>query len=503
MPETLGWIAYHALRTPHRTALIDLATERSFDYRQLEDRVSRLASALRSSGLKAGDRLAILSYNSTNVFEIFHACCAIGVIAVPLNWRLSDRELRGLVNDCSPAGIMSDSSLADRAAMLAEHGSMGFSLVWGTPADDDYESAIAGAPRLTDSHESTSATPLVIIYTSGTTGEPKGVVHTIGSVIANMQNSAFAGEISSDSVCLTVLPTFHVAGLHLFPNAAIMHGGTVVVLPVFEPEQTLTALSSTELGVTHFCGVPAIFQFMSKSPAFDTADFADVLCAVGGAPVPDALLRQWSSRGVRMMSVYGITEAGSTVLAMPPRAVPDEATAVGIPAVHAECAIRSSDGHDLPAGDVGELWIRGPMLAAGYWERSADTAAAIVDGWLKSGDAAKIDDDGFVHIVDRWKDMYISGGENVYPAEIENVLYQHADVVLASVIGVDHERWGESGVAFMVLSEGATCTPDELRQWCRDRLAGYKVPTEFRIVEDLPRNATGKIMKNQLRSGAR
>lgn len=502
MSDPYGWIQYQALRVPDRTALHDKATGRKFTYRELAERVRGLAEYFRSSGLEPGDRVAILSHNSTNVFEILYACAVAHLVAVPLNWRLSEHELRVLIDDCTPGAMLFDDNFAARGRELTAHGNIPVSLTWGGEANT-YETAVAG-PQPSEVADAPVATagqdvPLVIIYTSGTTGTPKGVVHTIGSVAANVENSAFAGDISSSSVSLTVLPTFHVAGLHLFANAALMHGGTAIVMSTFDAEETLDALSDPTLGITHFCGVPAHFQIMSTLPPFESAHLDGLVTAVGGSPVPSSLLAQWSGKGANMMSVYGITEAGSTVLAMSDGNRTTSATAVGIPTIHAKCSVRGPDGVAVERGEVGELWIEGPMLALEYWGRPESTAETIVDGWLRTGDAAMVDEGGFVHIVDRWKDMFISGGENVYPAEIENALYQHPDVILASVLGTPHERWGEAGVAFVVLSEHSGATKNDLAQWCRTRLASYKIPHRFEFVGDLPRNATGKILKNELR----
>jgi fatty-acyl-CoA synthase len=298
-------------------------------------------------------------------------------------------------------------------------------------------------------------------------------------------------------VALTVLPTFHVAGLHLYANAVLMHGGTALIMQSFDATETLRLFQDRTTGVTHFCGVPANFQFMASQPGFADAEFLPVNATVGGSPVPRAMVDLWKERGVNVMSIYGATEAGSSLLAMPPRGS-DGKSAVGVPVIHAEASIRDADGSSMPAGSIGELWLRGPMVMRGYWNNTEASAAAIApDGWLRTGDAASRDEDGIFHIVDRWKDMYISGGENVYPAEVENVLYQHPAVVLASVIGVPDDKWGEVGKAFVVVNAGA-CSPDELRSWCRERLAAFKVPAGFQFMTDLPRNATGKIMKKEL-----
>jgi fatty-acyl-CoA synthase len=275
---------------------------------------------------------------------------------------------------------------------------------------------------------------------------------------------------------------------------------SVSILQTLNATDPLDLLCDPELAVTHLCGVPANYQFMSALPHFEQAPLRPFLAAVGGSPVPGPLVGFWSSRGIPVMSVFGITEAGSTVITMPPDVVPSAATAVGVPVLHAECDIRDLSGQPLPTGEVGELWVRGPMLASGYWGRPEATREAITaDGWLRTGDAALRDADGLVHIVDRWKDMYISGGENVYPAEIENVLYQHPAVAQAAVVGVPDPRWGEAGVAFVVRADGTSCDEDELKGWCRERLAAYKVPARIRFVTEMPRNATGKILKTALR----
>ncbi|PLC11327.1 hypothetical protein AUQ48_02510 [Kocuria flava] len=254
------------------------------------------------------------------------------------------------------------------------------------------------------------------------------------------------------------------------------------------------------MGVTHFCGLPAMFQLMASLPGFAEARLRPVVVAVGGSPVPRSLVDRWTAKGVSVMADFGATEACSTILTMPRRGS-DGPSAIGIPVVHAECSVRDLDGSELPAGRIGELWVRGPLLMQGYWNKPEETAQAITpEGWFRTGDAAQVDQDGIFHIMDRWKDMYISGGENVYPAEVESVLHQHPDVVLASMVGVPHERWGETGRAFVVLSGRSTATAEELRTWCRERLAAYKVPTDVEFLDDLPRNATGTILKKELRT---
>ncbi|MHA6797393.1 AMP-binding protein (plasmid) [Pseudonocardia bannensis] len=501
-----SWIDYHAARTPERTALVDLATGRRFSYADLAGRVKALAYHLADArGIGPGDRVAALTRNSSNVFEIQYACALIGAIFVPLNWRLTVSEIVAVCRDARPAVLLHESAVAAAAAAVSAECGQFPCLRWASEAgeDDEYEAALgrpapAGwAPTPPDEDD-----PWTIIYTSGTTGLPKGVVRTHRNERATILGTIAAGEVTASSVCLTVLPTFHVAGLDLFANPALFLGGTVLVMRTFEPRQALQLLTDPAAGVTHLCGVPANYQFMSQLPEFADAPLRPFFGAVGGSPVPAALLELWAGRGVDLTTVFGITEAGSTVITTAPGpGLKAPRGAVGIPVMHAEVRIVDADGVPQPAGRIGELCVRGPAVTPGYWQRPDLTAQAIDgDGWLATGDAAYRDEDGVVVLVDRWKDMYISGGENVYPAEVENALYQHPAVAQAAVIGVPHERWGETGAAFVVLDRERTATAEELTGWCRERVAAFKVPGVVHLVDELPRNATGKILKNALRA---
>lgn len=492
-----SWIAYQSRRVPSKIAIVDLESGRERTYAEMADRVARLAGLLNGMGLKRGDRIAILSHNDGNVFELLYACAMVGMIMVPLNWRLSTPELHAIVDDFTPAALFHDVEHAAVGAELAQYRDM-TTVGWGDH-DDEYERAIASAAPTPPRTDLSEDEPWVIIYTSGTTGQPKGAVHSFRSVRANIDNSAFAGDVHAESVVLSVLPTFHVAGLHLYADAALIHGATMLIMRSFDPKLTLRLFDDTRRAVTHFCGVPAMYQFMAADPLFDQLTLRPILATVGGSPVPAAMVRTWRDRGIDMMPIYGITEAGSSLLSMPPGFEVTE-SAVGVPVIHAEARIHDPEGRELGPGEVGELWLRGPMTMLEYWGKPEETANAVTAaGWLRTGDAARVDEHGVYHIIDRWKDMYISGGENVYPAEVENVLYQHPSVVLATVVGIPHNTWGETGRAFVVVSEGTRLGADELRAWCRDRLAAFKVPLEFVFRDDLPRNATGKIMKKALR----
>jgi fatty-acyl-CoA synthase len=518
----VSWLEFHAGWHPDRTATVDLATGRRLSYRELSGRVRAIAHALAGLGVGRGDRVAVLSRNDVRTFEVLYACAHLGAICVLLNWRLAEPELAEITLDAEPAVLIAESHVAELADRLAKGLVSGpadtartpHRITWASEAGepDDYEQlAIAAPPADWAPADVDVDSPWTILYTSGTTGRPKGVLATHRNLHASMLGIALAGGIDASSRCLTVLPTFHVAGLGLFANPVLLMGGTVVVMRQFDPAAALELLRTPESGtgsdtdgdtgrITHFTGVPANFQFMAQLPEFDSARFDRVTSAVGGAPVPHSLIETWSARGMTMMTVYGITEAGATVIAVPPgRALAKNGT-IGLPLLHARCRVRRVDDAPVGAGEVGELRIRGDLVTPGYWRRPEATAAAFdAEGWFRTGDAARVDEDGYLVLVDRWKDMYISGGENVYPAEVENVLYAHPEVSQAAVVGVPDERWGETGVAFVVAAPGTDPEATQLRTWCAERIARYKVPSRVLLVDELPRNATGKVVKPVLR----
>lgn len=511
MLEKVFWIAYHARHRPDHTALLDRGTGRSLTYAELDGRVRRLAAALTGRGVRPGDRIAVLSLNSLHVHETLYACARIGAIMVPLNFRLAPGELRQILDDARPLLVLHDDVHRDVMARVLElsdgHGPGADipTLEWvstpdGDPAGSSYERALVGAEERKAPDGVEGDVPWVIIYTSGTTGRPKGVVHTVGSVMANLVNSAMAYGVTSQTRCLTILPTFHVAGLNLLGNDVLLHGGTLTIMQSFDAREALRILSDPDEAITHFGGgPPAVLNTISSLPEFESAELPPFITAVGGSPVPASLIELWGNRGVTVIQAFGATEAGSTVLA-PSASSPDGYA--GAPAAYAEAEVRDADGMVLGADAPGELWVRGPMLMKEYWSRPEETRTAVVDGWLRTGDIALHDGRGSFRIVDRNKDMYISGGENVYPSESESVLYDHPDVHLAAVVGAPHERWGETGIAYLVLKDGRTASAEALRTWCRERLAGYKVPSEFHILDQLPVNASGKIVKRQLREEA-
>jgi fatty-acyl-CoA synthase len=301
-------------------------------------------------------------------------------------------------------------------------------------------------------------------------------------------------------VNLALLPLFHTGGLNVYANPAFHFGGSNVVVHTFVPEEALQVLSDPEVGITHFLGVPAHWLFMSQVPAFADATFPTLASAgVGGSPTPMELIRTWMAKGLPLQQAYGMTETSPMVTALTQEDAIRKIGSAGLPVLHAECRIVDEAQRDVEPGAVGELWVRGPIVTPGYWNRPEATEESITDGWLHTGDAARQDEEGYFYVVDRWKDMYVSGGENVYPAEVEDAIYQLPGIVEAAVIGVPDERWVEVGRAIIVRQDGATLDEAQVLRHCVERLAKYKVPKSVLFVDEIPHNPTGKVLKRELR----
>ncbi|MEZ5375956.1 MAG: long-chain fatty acid--CoA ligase [Acidimicrobiales bacterium] len=496
------WIAHHADQRPNNEAIRDIGSNRSFTYADLDRRVDAMASYLLSLGIGRGDRVAVLAHNGVEYFDIQFACARTGSICVLLNWRLTVPELEYILNDSAPALLVHDIEFGESAGELQRRCSIEHLLsIDGGTESSDYEQALAPfdgqkAPRADLTHDDV----ITIMYTSGTTGLPKGAMITHGMNFWNAVNLGTPVGVGIDTVHLNVLPLFHTGGLNCYSNPVLHAGGTVVIQKAFDPSETLRLIGDPDQGITHFFAVPAPYQFMMQHPDFDDTDLSRLRVAgVGGAPCALTILERWTERGVALMQGFGMTETSPGCIALDPGDAIRKLGSTGKALLHTEHRVVNEDGTDCGPDEVGELWVAGPHITPGYWNKPEATAAAFEGRWLKTGDAARIDDEGFVFIVDRWKDMYISGGENVYPAEVENVLYQLPEVAEAAIIGVPNERWGEVGLAVIALKPGASLDRATVVEHCVSRLAKFKVPNDIAIVEALPRNATGKVLKRDLR----
>jgi fatty-acyl-CoA synthase len=494
------WIAHFGRRTPDKIAVIDLASQRRLSYAEFDRRIARLAGHLRDQlGVTRGDRVAVLALNTTDTLEVQFACFRIGAVFLPLNNRLTVPELQFIVGDASPRVMVHDTDLAEVALTVAKLCNVASALLFGLGAS--YEAAIAASKPLENPESVTLDDISTIMYTSGTTGQPKGAIITHGMTFWNCVNLGGPAYISPSTVLLTVLPLFHTGGLNCYTNPVLHSGGTVLIMRAFDPGVALQLISDASNGINQFFGVPSIYQFMAQHPSFATADFSRlVIGGVGGAPMPVPLLKVWEERGVALQQGYGMTETSPAVLTLDKEDAARKAGSSGKPVMHTEVRIVRPDGSDAGVDELGELWVKGPNVTPGYWNRPDANASSFTDGWLHTGDATRVDAEGFYYIVDRWKDMYISGGENVYPAEVENVLHQIPAIAEAAVIGIPNEQWGEVGMAIVAVRPGHTLAAEEIHAHCAANLARFKCPRLIEFVEALPRNATGKIHKPTLRN---
>lgn len=502
--EMFDLLAHRARQNPDHPALEDLGTGECFTYAELNERASKIALAAVSCwGLKPGDRIAWLGESRAEFFALLFACGKAGLILVPLNWRLAQGELLQLLEDCSPGVLVHTDSFQDKARGLqsSRHGLQLLNLDVAADQPGYCRDLLQMTPDSAPVPPADPDRPWYLLYTSGTTGRPKGVVQTFRMMLANYLSIGTAVSLASSDVFLNVLPLFHTSGINLYSSGVLFVGGTLLVAPSFDVDQTLQVL---EQRATVFFGVPAIYQALLDHPGFDGARLRGVRSwSCGGAALSLPVAQRYAELGIHVRTGYGMTETGPSVFLMDEDQVIEKIGSVGRPLIMTEVRLVDPSGCDVEQQQAGDLLVRGPGVTPGYWQQPDATASAFTaDGWLRTGDIARCDADGFFTLVDRSKDMFISGGENVYPAEIEKVLLQYPGIREVAVIGVADSRWGEVGKAFIVCDcEEAIPTPQELRSFCSQHLAGYKIPTSFVPLDNLPRNAMGKITKQELRHG--
>ncbi len=496
------WASHHAARQPNKIAITDLDDGRKTTYAELEKRATLFASWLNSQNIRKGDRIAVLMRNAPEFFEIQFACHKIGAICLPLNWRLTSKEISYIISDSTPSILIYEDIFRETVENISKDESIGITIELGLDKrSSEYENVLLKSsgeiPSIDCFHDDIS----MIMYTSGTTGHPKGALINHGMTFFNCVNLGIPALINSNSVQLVALPLFHTAGLNCYANPILHAGGQVILSRDFDPGKTLAVIGDPSYQITHFMGVPAVFLFMMQHPDFDKTDLSRIQQAgIGGAPCAEPILLKWLDRDVPLVQGWGMTETSPGGTGLDVEFAKKKIGSCGKPLLHTETKIVDENGEPISPGQIGELLIKGPNITPGYWNNPEATASSFVDGWLKTGDAAREDEDGFLYIVDRWKDMYISGGENVYPAEVENIIYQLPEIAEAAVIGISDTTWGESGLAAVVLKPGHNLTSEQIIDYCLENLAKFKVPKQIKFLEKLPRNATGKVLKREIPS---
>ncbi|GAA0402126.1 long-chain fatty acid--CoA ligase [Streptomyces luteireticuli] len=485
-----SWPARRARSTPHRTAL--LHEGRATGYAGLHDRVTRLAHLLRAHGVQRGDRVAFLGPNHPAFLEALFAAGLLGAVFVPLNTRLAPPELRHQLRDSGSRLLLTvrhpgAPGLDDCVEVLEAEGETYETLLSGSP-DDPVDQPV-GPDDL-----------CMIMYTSGTGGTPKGAALTHGNILWNSLNVLVDADLTADEITLVSAPLFHTAALNMTCLPTLLKGGTAVLESAFDPARTLELIQRR--GITCLFGVPAMYDALADAPGWDGADLGSLRTLIcGGAPVPARTVRRYLDRGLAFLQGYGMTEASPGVLLLGRNDAVSHAGSAGVPHFFTDVRLLGPDGAPAGPGEPGEVLVAGPNVTAGYWGRPGETAAAFHDGhWFRSGDLATVDADGRYRLVDRLKDVYISGGENVCPAEVEEALLDHPAVAECAVFGVPDARWGEVGRAVVVLRPGRTTDPGELLAHLDGRLARYKIPKSVVLADALPRNGAGKLLKSALRN---
>ena len=481
----------HARLQPEALALADLASGRRLSYAALDHAVARCAGLLSQNGISAGDRVATLARNQIELAILHLSCARLGAIYVPLNWRLAEAEIAALLDDADPRLLIGNADFLDRSPSRVAKWDIA-----ELPARVE-----RSVPQL--SCPINRERPSLILYTSGTSGRPKGVVLSEANLDQTAINFAILGRVSPTSVFLSDSPMFHVIGLVTSLRAPLMFGAALLLSDAFDPPRTLARMSDAALGVTHYFCVPQMAARLRADPTFDAGKMANrVTVFTGGAPHPPAAIMAWINAGIPIADGFGMSEAG-TVFGMPVDCarIAAKAGSAGVPPPGVQARIVDAAGQACEDGRAGELQLRGANVTAGYWRRPLETRAAFTeDGWFMTGDVAVRDADGFYSLVDRKKDMFISGGENVYPAEIEAALAGFPGLAEAAVIGVPDERWGEVGHCAIVATPGGALDLDAVTMHLRGCLARYKLPAHVTVIDALPRTGSGKVQKDQLRT---
>jgi fatty-acyl-CoA synthase len=506
-----GWVPHWARRRGGHLALAD--PDRRLSWAELDDRVARLAGWLAAAGVGRGDRVAIVLANRTPYLELVFAAARLGAIALPVNTRLSPRELGFILGNAEPAALFHERELADTVdKALAQAGGEAprLRVAVGTGADglDDYETGLAHAEPHSEVVAVTPDDPMMLMYTSGTTGAPKGALLPHRKTLYNSLNAQLFFGIRPEDRVLVVAPLFHSLGLLILSVPIVYAGGGLVLQRGFNAQAVWRTIDRER--ISYMGGVPTMYQRLHDAWASQPASAPDTsslrFLFTAGAAIPVELIHAFEERGLVLKQGYGQTET-SILCCLDAADAVRKAGSVGQPVCHAELRVCRSDGLDGPVagwqdtapGETGEIVVRGPITMLGYWRNPAATAETLREqGWLRTGDLATRDEEGFLTLSGRARDMYISGGENVYPAEIEAVYEEHPAVRELAVVSVPDPRWGEVGRAHVVLAEGATLDPEALLAWGKERLASFKLPRHWVQEAELPRTETGKVQKHRL-----
>lgn len=487
MFHTCNWIIERTALSTEHIALIDIHTGERVSYGVLQNRIDQWASFFHAKGFTKGERIAVYSPNKPELFAILFACEQVGLIYVPLNWRLSQAELQGVLDDCKPILTLYDKGFEASVQQLKMNEAYRLTIVEQVPITNDW------TPNVRNQAED----PWMIIYTGGTTGAPKGVVLSYSAVNWNALNTISTWGLTENDVTINYMPLFHTGGLNALSIPLFMAGGTVAIGHQFDAEEALRATNHYEATISLF--VPTMYQMMMQTDYFKHASFPSMDCFLsGGAPCPETVYRAFHKKGLCFKEGYGLTEAGPNNFFIRPEDAARKIGSVGKSMLFNETVVRDENGNRCAPGEIGELFVKGPHMFSGYWNNPSQTSETIQNGWIRTGDLAKVDADGDTYIVGRKKDMIITGGENVYPQEVEQCLITFDGIREVAVVGMSDDVWGEKVVAFVAVYDEVEVDRESLLSHCKHKLAAYKIPKEVIVVPELPKTHVGKINKSEL-----
>lgn len=497
--NTFDWFGKWAIYNPLKTAFKEFESGRQYSYAQFNKLGNHLADLLREEqGFGKGDRLAVIAENSIEYIVLFAVAQKLGIVLVPLNYRLAPDELNYIISNAEVEGIFYDVKFLDKIKHLDSYKKINFKLSIeelvkiNTACINNRKEPLLGRSDIREDD------PIFILYTSGTTAFPKGAIYTHKMLFWNSINTELRLNITSSDVSINCAPPFHTGGWNVLLTPFIHHGAYTLLIKSFDADLVLEMLDLEH--ATIWWAVPTMLKMMAESPVFDKVKLSRLrYFVVGGEAMPVPLIEQWHNKGVLIRQGYGLTEVGPNVTSLDHQDAIRKKGSIGTLNFYYDAKLVDEKFNEVPNGEPGEFILSGPTVTPGYWKNPEESAKAIENGWFHTGDLMIKDKEGYYYVVDRIKNMYISGGENVYPAEVEHIIGSHPSVNAVAITGVPDEKWGESGKAFIVLNPGKKMTSEEIISYCKEKLAKYKVPKHIEFINELPQNDAGKIDRKKLK----
>ena len=498
--NSFDWFSKWNIYSPNSIAVTDFDNDRSYTYSELNLLSNQLAEYFKSEyNLGLGDRVAVLAENCIEYVILFGVAQKLGIILIPLNYRLASQELNYIIQNSEPSLIIVQNNFIEKAKQTANFTDVKFKLTLEELSDLQKELSLQPISKNIKCEQITEDSPIFILYTSGTTAFPKGALYTHKMLFWNSINTELRLNITSDDKSINCAPPFHTGGWNVLLTPFLHHGAHTILMKNFDSELILKIMDEQE--ITIWWAVPTMLKMITESELFTKSEMKKLrYLIVGGEALPLEVINTWHNKGVPIRQGYGLTEVGPNVTSLNQEDATRKLGSIGTPNFYIQTKLVDESGIDILGEGKGEFLLKGPNVTPGYWKNESDTKATIKDGWFSTGDVVMRDAEGFLYVVDRLKNMYISGGENVYPAEVEHMLRHHPKIDDVAIIGVPDGKWGEVGKAFIVKEKNSELSEDEVRNYCLEKLAKYKIPKHIKFLEALPTNDSAKIDRKKLKS---